>query len=500
MKKHLRSALALLLVASLAFSMLAMASFAGGVNPYNLLVVGDSTAQGYMLSDYDGGNAAIGDHSSPSALPHQMKLYLEEKLGREVDLYNYCSTGWRPNEFYAVMEPGFKDYDGYCVEHIDDRDSEVFAELYELYKDGQEAGKFQSVFNYSDIYKCFNQAVTDADLIVYDLGMNNFGTYLCWRLMDLIDNGFEGNSPKWDDDYTDLIALSSPEAAKSIGDTRNFLYEKLGELLGSDNEQIVKIAKQAINMFLYCYGSYIVYFEKGIDKIYELNDDVQLIVVGMYNGMAGLTAQVGDIALPFGDIMGALYTSMNLYVTGVNAHCHQYKYADLSGGIEIFMDEISSGSMTEATAKVLLSDGSSKEALKSGAPEERILANFSAAANNKVIDLMGVFETMGKGEEEYGQLVVKALCEENFEEVDPGIRDFIHVYTRFLASNGVGTHPSLKGCQQITKAVIKAYNASYAANGALLVGVAKTTAFFGIDIIKKIISVVLDSIKRFFGC
>lgn len=404
------------------------------------LAIGDSTAQGYYTDGFTYGNMGLDTNSSPNSYPFLFHTYLEEKLGCDVKLYQYTLQGMRPNELYAILAPeAAKPYmDGFCKRHV---------------KTFENA--FKAVYD-TDIYTGYMDAVRDADIITYDCGLNNFGNYLANRFMAMLS----GDLGEFKDDSTSMIY---DQLDAETAETCNALKATLTNLLAALLKENAELAGSFIDMLIYCYASFVLYYDKTIDIIYNENPDADLIVFGMCNNLKGLVfsleTEAGTVCIDFGSVFQTIYEVMNSHITGTNKHATQYKYVDMSGDFERIIDEIAYGEMTKATKDYIIQD---IKALGYTSDEDiaRGIEVYVKASQIKTLDLPSVMELLSSSD----MSDCAKRCIDDYDAASVGDKAILNLYMRSTCANGFGTHPSFKGGIQKYEALVKAYESNLTAS------------------------------------
>lgn len=117
----------------------------------------------------------------------------------------------------------------------------------------------------------FRQAVADAGLITLGLGGNDVGTFLSWVVLDALAQGGE---------FDEFVAAAKEmlESAGIQNDTLTSLLD-LASVMGA-LPGVLKVLPEAIE---YGISNYIENWDYVIQDIYDLNPDVTLLVVGLFD-------------------------------------------------------------------------------------------------------------------------------------------------------------------------------------------------------------------------
>ena len=359
-KKSLALLLALLMCLSL-FSTMAFAEDAK--TEYTLVCIGDSTSQGYFLEDYVDEDSGAYDNSSKDSYPFLLQQYIQNKLGDSYDvkLRNMTFTGMRTDELRGILDPSFLEiakaknggngdkfftdhYSGMNEYFYDDTPDPLtlarFAEdrpdvsgcttIYNMLKlKGYVDYDVKDVTDKNAANVAFTESIKKADCITLDTTMNNFGTYLCSRLMAIVGMGDKS-------EYSESIEELGPgldiDVAKVEAKAKELIAQYLPEDLGLPEGMVDGL----LDMFVYCYCDFRVNFEENIRLIRELNPDAKLLVFGAYNGMDGLICDIGGMEVNFGKLWGAYMGLVNTFITTTCKYNDQYVYVDCTPGVRVF--------------------------------------------------------------------------------------------------------------------------------------------------------------------
>ena len=303
------------------------------------VALGDSMSQGYMFIDYneevpiDYSGYPINDYeqthycgwrgTSEKSYIKKFEQHLKDVAPSnvEVELIDLTIQGLQPDEVYAFLQPDTFDFDsmtkgarkhiGWWVGDYETDEAQSFDESVYIFP------TFKSMSNY------YIDAIKKADVITYDIGENFFGTYL---------TDYRGE----DEVFTNLI--ENGELATQLATVRTQLVSLLRE---NGLESMIS----SLDGVLYAYASYIVYSKKCIDAIYELNPDVQVIVIPLSSPHQELYIQVDEEnKVEYTTIMNFVMESLNLYMRNyaktLNAAGNNCTVAQLSGHVMSFVDEL----------------------------------------------------------------------------------------------------------------------------------------------------------------
>ncbi len=268
--------------------------------------IGDSMANGYGFVGYKQNSSGADGYDFMSGA----KMYGE---------------GAYPLQFEEYLESK-----GYEVEHTKLATSAMLAEdlLYllggrEEFDDGW-AGYKDYVGNYSDedLMPYIQAAVAEADIITMGIGNASFGAFLMHKVTDAL--GVFGAKLEEEEklSFEDAIAVLNLDAEQYalVMEVYDYLESKLIA------EVPVELVKQynleaIVDMMAYTTASYVVNYKLLVEKILNMNPDVEIILVGLLNTTYGMNVidDNGEVILPFGDVMDALFGTLNAYMAGLPA-------------------------------------------------------------------------------------------------------------------------------------------------------------------------------------
>ena len=279
---------------------------------FNYVSLGDSMSNGYGMDNYaqngyfdifaDGEVGHYGDHAYTSQFAeylssvynvNHIELAVSAMLSR--DLLFLVGGG----EYIEDGYTGFIDYVGVSWKTlIDEKTGEIindefFAELQNLYID----------------------SLTNADLITMGLGNAEFGAYIMHKLMTCL--GFGGTSYTEVIDYVQLENLMDtcdPALVEKVIELRDKYLAMLPQDEAFDAfeaEQIETIA----NLFIYTILDFCNNYTKILDRIVELNPDVEIMIVGLMNTLNGVNFELNGEYYDLGEYMGLALDIVNTHLT-----------------------------------------------------------------------------------------------------------------------------------------------------------------------------------------
>ncbi|MCQ2550815.1 MAG: hypothetical protein MJ146_01300 [Clostridia bacterium] len=326
MKK--RKLLSVILTLSLITGMIPYIAFADEKESMSYVALGDSMSQGYMFVDYnenvlDGHKCGYAGSSERSSIKMFHKYLQEQNKDKDVKLTDLSVQGFQPDELWALFRQATEE--GYSISSDSTLTKGAAMHFGNWVK---ENGAPDGIFNtYADMSSTYINAIANADVLTYDIGINYFGTYLNDRIGGLGTN--EGG-----EHFTELLTKLSDRERSEVEKLRK-------KLAGYIQDKGLGGLSDYVDAMLYAVASYIYYTDKCIDAIYKVNPDIDLIVVGLYNPKQNMYIDVNGIKVSYSKLVDMLMETINLYHTAINKHSGQYKYADMIKNPAItFADEL----------------------------------------------------------------------------------------------------------------------------------------------------------------
>ncbi|MBQ2989619.1 MAG: hypothetical protein IJD59_11000 [Clostridia bacterium] len=311
-KKMSAKALSVFMSLIMLFSLVAPAVSAAVVDDHNhgtekpnlnYVSLGDSMSNGYGLDGYAQdkyfdifADEEIG-HYGEGAYTLQFEKYLAEiynvnhsKLATSAmlsrDLLFLVGGGKYVEDNYY----GFMDYLGVHHNDVDDAFLERLQALY-------------------------IEKITEADVITMGLGNAEFGAYIMHRLMDCIGFNYPNASFETVAPYVQLEALMEtcdPELVEKAIEVRDMILAELPQIGDFSDEQVETIA----NLFVYTILDFCNNYTKILDRIVELNPDVEIVVIGLMNTVNGMQFKFDEnTTVDFGEYMGYFLDVVNAHLT-----------------------------------------------------------------------------------------------------------------------------------------------------------------------------------------
>lgn len=288
--KVFRQGLSLLIVVCLLVGMCPMVFAAETDEKVKYVSFGDSMANGYGLTGYGNVNGYL--EESPDAYPHKVAEHFGWDLTHQLAM-----SAMRAEDLHYILEYGKEGaYTG------DDYTQSEFVN-----------GRFRrdcgGVENAANVYQ---SAATDADVITLGIGNANFGVFLLGRITNAL--GVLGGNPADDAwiDFEDAIRECDEPTKAFIRQIRAEVLAKLNSLVPQESQEIIAPIENAIS---YAVVSYMMNYAGCIDRIVELNPDVEIIIVGLMNTFTGMDLSYEGQVIPLGEVVSEAVEAVNIYLS-----------------------------------------------------------------------------------------------------------------------------------------------------------------------------------------
>ena len=215
--------------------------------------------------------------------------------------------------------------------------------------------------------------VKNAEVISVSVGTNNFSTYIIDQIMYYLEND---GKVKYDYSFDQFVGKEVDEALQKVQESIN------GLLLGAADDttdEMIEFINFVSEISTYAVLSYVQNFNGMVGAIYELNPDVELYILGVYNPAEGEVISINGLTaddyaeFPIGQFFGGLVEIANAYVQVLAPRAFDYTYVD-PGSPELLIDQMGN---TKLDDNQRIPDGLIME-----------LINLSGdAAVNKVVDI-----------------------------------------------------------------------------------------------------------------
>ena len=496
----------------------------------NYVSIGDSMANGYGLIGYEQtsddrnvydlmtGEGMYGE----GAYPDQVEEHLKS-VYRDVEHVRLATSGMIASDLLYLL--------GGTDAPIDD--------AWE--------GYLHYVGTYSDeeVREYFQKSVSDADIISLGIGNGSFGAYLMAVLTTLLEMS-PGEEPDVDlEDALSLLKDSDPEMEAFVLE----LYADLKAGLLGYTEGIDLPMEQICDVLVYAAASHLVSFKGVLEQIDELNkkNELDIILVGLANNLAGVEFVSEDMTLPMGDIMDDFFKALNIYMAGLPTAMQEmgelegitFYYAEEMHPefiSEVFVDMYDDGDWTPdnpdgidantlrnrtinavdnyvfenlgidesvaqisgALNKTITQDENTAALYFLAAVYQGVEKAVAANINEKAIPLESFINLPNLKDMLSGQFDIETLATMYAREGEDAVINEVYnilnaddfagmctIFGLFLVGDGMAAHPSAAGHDEIAAAVIDAYGKKHTA---------KDETIDNIENIEKNIEVTLDAL------
>ncbi|MBR5329296.1 MAG: S-layer homology domain-containing protein [Firmicutes bacterium] len=325
MKNFGRSGIALILTICLVFGLCATGLAAQGAKEINYVSLGDSMTNGYGLTNY--GNNGINQYGE-EAYPNQFAQYLADRKGVTVNHSQLAMSAMRVLDLHFILE--FPIGNTEAANLVDGKtwDKEAWETTFPI-GDNYTWSEFGNGYRFlqncggtNEAAKMYQEAIANADVISIGSGNADFGVFLMGRIMNAVGT-FGGSAEK--DAWMDLnraVAECDPEVQKIILDLKAEADALVAEKL-AENEALAEredLFNALVDAFSYTVVNFAVNYVGLIERVVELApDDVEIMIVGLMNTMAGMDMTIeidGETTtIPMSSVLGLLINPMNTYIS-----------------------------------------------------------------------------------------------------------------------------------------------------------------------------------------
>lgn len=295
----------------------------------NYVSLGDSMANGYGLAGYQptqGKNVNGYRQEAPEAYPSQVATakgweltQLAISAMRAEDLNFILNFDWENAEQVALVEESQSwSKDDFIANKS--RWDETFncGDLYtwDEFVDNRfnDYNKINSAESGTEEYaKMFQNSVATADYVSMGIGNANFGVFMLGRITNAF--GVLNGTPEGDAwiEFQDALSKLDEPAQAAVME----VYNKVTSYLTQQNYIAVEQAELLVNAVAYTVASYVLNYAEVIDRIVELNPDVNIILVGLMNTMSGSKMDFWGTEIDLGDILDIVINAMNTYIAAL---------------------------------------------------------------------------------------------------------------------------------------------------------------------------------------
>lgn len=179
----------------------------------------------------------------------------------------------------------------------------------------------------------YQNSISEADLITVDIGWNNFGVYVSNQLIEYLNTG----DYFWTTDLSDIF--DTPAEIDKAEDAKAIIGGYIQTNMGNNPMSTV-----LTDIFAYGILGYMHNFDVVMDRIYTLNPDADVVVIGIQNLLHGVVVEIGGNEFPLGDLYGNFVDMANYYASSCSPHNDDYLYvkAGTDEHVSVFLDQMRS--------------------------------------------------------------------------------------------------------------------------------------------------------------
>ena len=319
---------------------------------------GDSVTNGYGMDGYrypDGSNVLGFLREPEDSWPVRVMRHLEETQDLPVELEQLAISGFRADEVHWMLcnEPGcfvadsfgndrfvadgwcfrcirdwvngtgedeVKDYLAYLGEDYSNYSFARFTDRDKSKEDVLEANKI-----ISDVYQ---SAAEKADVILLDIGNNNFGTFVTSTVQAILGK----ETPDFDTDFE--LYLDEKSAA-----SLEYIIASMCQSLFGNDPASYQICLTLSRCLIYGYLGFTENFDETIKDIKKLNPDAKIIVVDLYTMLSGVDLEGsigGDVDMD--NMYNLFINAANFYTRELSPYSHLVTHVTLEEDPELFID------------------------------------------------------------------------------------------------------------------------------------------------------------------
>jgi|GEM_PF-4610275 len=299
--------------------------------------LGESMTNGYGLDGYRYNlNDIVDDVNGylqvcEDAYPYLFAKWLEEYTGKTVDFQQLAISCTRAEDLNFALRFDYTNNDGKLADRLAVAEGEWNKEAWFstfdcgdwFTWDNFTAGRWHDMDDVGNtnlagtdnVARMYQESVADADVVSMAIGNSNFGVFMLRRVVGAL--GLPGMA---DDEEWMLVEDALRSCDTDIQEKISVLETELETLvvgMGATPE----MAHELSNLAVYTISSFVVNYAQCIDRIVELNPDVTLMIMGLFNEIEGVKVKVGSddesYLLDMGQILNLCVRVANLYLAGL---------------------------------------------------------------------------------------------------------------------------------------------------------------------------------------
>lgn len=204
-----------------------------------------------------------------------------------------------------------------------------------------------------DLRRSYREEIENADLISMGFGFNEITEYVAAQLKGYIkstkqEKPYEIDWSRYVDEETeakiqDVLARLKEELKNNGMGTINIYLREL---------DIADIASVAIESYVYAYVSFALNYSKILNTIHEWNPEAQVLLIGMYNPMEGISLDMDSSVMPVGEYIEYVIQLTNMFFTSYAVLIPNTTYVEASD-VSFDMDTTEPLSITSFITQIL---------------------------------------------------------------------------------------------------------------------------------------------------
>lgn len=429
---------------------------------------------------------------SEDAYAWQLKKHIEEQEGvSNVNLVPITFNGMRTDELRAYLDEDYyqdvcEREEGYAKKWIDDNGYEGEAADPNRYRgfmhthiDAFSASMYNSGATDDSSYEAASEyvksSIENADVIVVDAAVNNFGSYIGYRFFAKM------KLPGEMGEYCEKFAPNTYETIKDIKELPCGLRNQIGDVLEclTSNVEMMKspAVKEMVNAYAYGTAASIVNHTAEMEMIHQLNPDAKVIVNGMHNPMSGFMIDVNGQKVDMGKVVGKLFELVNTYTKSIDKNAKNYCYASVPADLSTFLKTIADAesydalmadtdySMGNYAVRTIASSFIATFMDPNAVDQDTVTRvqemMYDAAHEHGASNLNAVQAAVNDFDASMNKIVDYAMG--TATELDEGCWNLVMLNERLLLANVFAVHPNREGCAAKYAAVEAAYDSGVTA-------------------------------------
>ena len=343
MKRLLAMLLVVILIASTCSTAFAIEIKDGNDDgKINLVTLGASNTNGYgirgylpasvtedpLAADKSKLNVYGYERAPETAYPAQVAAMLEETTGEDVKLNQLAISSMRVEEVRMLLDENYYG-DAYTAWRFYNENGDGW------FAQAESQGTNSGEEALANLRSAYQSAITNADVITMDMGLNNFGVFAFNNIKANLADGRFWKAP----DFSQIMDVNEQICYEEIKAT---VMDLLTSNVDNIDPSLLHKLELMADTLTYAAIGYCYNFDIVMEKIYDMNPDVNVVVVSIQNMLHGVNIEFEGILLPMGDLYGELIDLVNIYTASGSPYADRYVFAHVGekGHATTFLDEI----------------------------------------------------------------------------------------------------------------------------------------------------------------